>query len=655
MYTGMRAQDLTMVKLNTYRRRDYYMKKLVALLLAGLMLIGVLGVSAEAAEPAVGGEIIYGSSTEISGDWAHGAIWTNNAVDNTIRNLMNDYGTIAFDQGGAMVLNKSVTESVEQVENEDGTKTFTVKIYQDLVFNDGTPINAKHFVASVLLFAHPTLIALGSKSTAADFFVGGDTYKSGETPAFKGVRLIDDYTYALTIVKDYLPYFYDLSYASLSPLSINMWLGDTYDVKDDGEGAYIVGDMAIATLAFRVADVRFRSEGRVTAGPYNLVSYDKGAKQAVLEINPNYKGNFEGQKPHVQKLIIVKTEEATQFDALKTGGINLINGLTGGDDVNAALDMVAEGGFQTVNYERNGYGKLMFQCDFGPTQFKSVRHSIAHLLNRPEFANTFTGGFGALVHGPYGLAMWMYKESEEELNEKLNTYPYSLDDATKLLVEDGWTLDAEGKEWTAGLRYKKVSAEEAGQYEHNVTLADGTVLMPLLIEWASTEANPVSELLATMLAQNPDVATVGMEIRQSIMTFPELLNWMYRDKTVGEQYGVPKFGMYNLATNFTPIYDMSFSWTSDPEKVALGYNSNFLFDEQLDKLSMDMVYGVTSDDVEGYRKLWVDYIDLWNELLPEIPLYSNVYYSIFADKLKGYTESSLWDFESSIVYAWIEE
>ncbi len=441
------------------------MKKLVALLLAGLMLMGVLGVAAEAKEPAIGGEIIYGSSTEISGDWAHGAIWTNNASDDRIRGLMNDYSTISFDQGGAMVLNRSVTESVDQKENEDGTKTFTVKIFKDLVFNDGTPITAKNYVASVLLFAHPTLIALGSKSTAADFFVGGKEFKSGEKESFAGVRLIDDYTYALTIVKDYLPYFYDLSYASLSPLSINMWLGDTYDVKDDGEGAYFVGDMSIATLAFRVADVRFRSEGRVTAGPYNLVNYDKGARQAVLEINPNYKGNFEGQKPHVQKIIFVKTEQATQFDALKTGGINLINGLTGGEDVNAALDLVAEGGFQTVNYERNGYGKLMFQCDFGPTQFKAVRHAIAHLLNRPEFANTFTGGFGALVHGPYGLAMWMYKDSEQELNEKLNTYPYSLDDATKMLVEDGWTLDAEGKEWTSGLRYKKVTAEVLEQFK----------------------------------------------------------------------------------------------------------------------------------------------------------------------------------------------
>ena len=42
-----------------------------------------------------------------------------------IRNLISDYGTVSFDQGGAMVMNASVTESIESVVNEDGTKTFT--------------------------------------------------------------------------------------------------------------------------------------------------------------------------------------------------------------------------------------------------------------------------------------------------------------------------------------------------------------------------------------------------------------------------------------------------------------------------------------------------------------------------------------------------
>lgn len=655
------------------------MRKLLALALASVMMLGVIGGAFAEAAPAEtpvpvlenrteAGQVIYGSSTEISGDWAHGAIWTNNASDNMIRNLINDYGTVSFDQGGAMVMNASVTESIESVVNEDGTKTFTVKIKEGLVFNDGTPITAANYLAALLLFDHPTLQGLGSKSTGYLTYVGGEAFAKGvvaegaaegTAPEFAkeyaGARLLDDYTYSLQVVADKIPYFYDLSYATLTPLSIDMWLGEGYSVKDDGNGAYIDGDMSPEAISAKIETARFLSEGRVTAGPYSLINFDSTAKEAVLEINPNYAGNFEGQKPTIQKIVVLRAVQATQFDALKTGAINLISQLTGGDDVNTALDLEEQGGFATVSFERNGYGKLMFQADFGPTQFLSVRRAVAHLLDRPEFATTFTQGFGALVHGPYGLAMWMYKDSEEELNERLNTYPYSLDVAAETLAADGWTLDAQGNPWVSGVRYKKVTAEEAGQYEHNVTLANGDILMPLIIEWSSSEGNPVSELLVTMLANNPDVATAGMEIRQNIMTFDELLNWMYRDKTQGDQYGVPKYGMYNLASNFTPIYDQSYTWTLDPELIAQGYNSNFLFDEQLDKLSMDMVYGVDASDREGFRKLWADYIVRWNELLPEIPLYSNVYYTVFFDKLQNYEQSPLWGFENAILYATLAE
>ena len=135
------------------------------------------------------------------------------------------------------------------------------------------------------------------------------------------------------------------------------------------------------------------------------------------------------------------------------------------------------------------------------------------------------------------------------------------------------------------------------------------------------------------------------------MTFTELLNYMYRDASQGDKYAVPTYGMYNLATGFTPAYDYAYYWTSDPDLVAQGYNQNYLFNDELDKLSMDMVYGVDSSDTEGYLKLFQDYIILWNELLPEIPLYSNIYVSLFPDWLEGYDQDSFWDFSSAILYA----
>ena len=100
---------------------------------------------------------------------------------------------------------------------------------------------------------------------------------------------------------------------------------------------------------------------------------------------------------------------------------------------------------------------------------------------------------------------------------------------------------------------------------------------------------------------------------------------------------------------------MSYEWTHDPALIEQGYNYIRLFDDELDQLSMDMVYGVESDDYDKYLDLWLKYIVRWNELLPELPLYSNIYITVFNEKLKGYEQAPYWSFEHAILYCWINE
>ena len=109
--------------------------------------------------------------------------------------------------------------------------------------------------------------------------------------------------------------------------------------------------------------------------------------------------------------------------------------------------------------------------------------------------------------------------------------------------------------------------------------------------------------------------------------------------------------MYNLAADFLPTYDQSYYYTSDPDLVALGYNMEYLFDDELDRLSMDMVYGVDPGDTATYLDYWQKFILRWNELLPSIPLYSNVNHTLYADWLEGYEQNSVWDFQQAILYA----
>lgn len=597
-------------------------------------------------------KVIYGSTTEISGDLGN-AWWTNNATDKMIRDLTNDYDTVIFDQFGQMVMNATTAASIDQVHNDDGSITFTVKINEGLTYNNGEPITAADYAAYALVYYAPATKEAGA-TVSADSVVGAKAYQAGETKELAGVRLLDPYTYSISITPDYANYYYALSYASLAPLYLPLYGGEGLTVKDDGNGAYLDGGELTAD---GVNASRYVYEGRVVAGPYMIKSLDTGALTATLEINPNYNGNFEGVKPSIQTIVIVKAEDDTMMDAFKTGEINFLSQLSEGDKINAALDMVDTGDYSYCHYTRNGYGKLMFQCDFGPTQFAAVRQAIAYLLDREEFCTTFTGGYGSVVNGPYSTAQWMYQESEEVFNEKLNNYAYDPAKAVEVLEADGWTLNADGTEYSGtGVRYKEVTAEEAGDFALNVTLDDGRILMPLHIMWASSEGNSVSDLLATMLTNGKQTADAGMVIEQNVMTFSELLNWMYRDTSVGDQYGVRTYGMYNLATGFADVYDYAFNFASDPESeyVKMGYNQNYIFDKELDDDTMDMVYKAAPGDDAAFLDYFQKFIIRFNELAVELPLYCNDYHTFFPSWLKNYNESSLWDFQKAIVYASIE-
>ena len=629
------------------------MKKLLSLLLAVAMLLSVSAAFAESVEK---GTIVYGSTTEIGGDFAPSSWWTNNATDKMIRDLTNDYAVTVTDQGGAYVINPTVCADLSSVVNPDGSKTFTVKINEGLVYNNGEAITAKDFLWPMVFSCSSVATEVGAKLTGYMTYVGGQDFYDGNAEAVSGIRLIDDYTYSITIVPEKIPYFFDMAYVSDMPFSIKYWLGESVELKDDGEGAYIAG-LTKDAVAAQLEYARFNAgEDRVSAGPYNLVAFDKGALQATFVINENYAGNFEGQKPSIEKIVVVRAEDATWADAIKTGAFNFYDTITDGAQVNTALDIIEAGGFDYVEFDRPGYGMLNFQCDFGPTQFEAVRKAVAYLLDRNEFANTFCLGWGGVVNGPYGTGLWQAQEAEEWLELTLNTYSYDPAMANEILTADGWNYNADGSDWTEGnIRHKKVTAVEAGDYAHNVTLEDGTILMPLIIEWSSSENNSVSELLNVMLAQSEATAATGMKINQNVMTFTELLNYYYRDGSQGDKYLVPTYGMFNLATNFTPAYDMSYEWTQDPDMVAQGYNLNRLYNDSLDALTMNMVYGTDSTDPETYMAYWKAYIMLWNDILPQIPLYSNVYITMYPDWLEGYEQNSFWDFNQAILYATVAE
>lgn len=647
------------------------MKKFLALLLAVVMVLTM--VACGEGKKKADGQVVIGTSTEASGDWAYSAFVRNpNATDKAVMTLTDDMTTVDSDQHGDYGINKTVVKSYERIEEENGNVTYKFVINDGLKFNNGEAVTAQNFVAWTMFVTSPAGKEMGVVSATYNMLPGGLAYRNGETNVLSAVRLYDEKTFSITIAKtgedgetSYLPYYYDITYAAMQAVNLTYWFGEGWSVKDDGEGVYFVNadgkEFTAETVGETVEAARFATGNRVTAGPYNLVSFDQSSREIVLEVNENYNGNFEGQKPGIQKLVIVKTSEDTVMDMITTGQIQIYSQIADGSEVNAVMDLIEAGTIDssTSQYDRAGYGYFGFACDFGPTQFTEFRQAIAYLLDRVEFAQTFCKGWGSVVHGPYCTAFTM--TAKTDIEKKINHYDYNPEKAVELLKQAGFVYNADGSDYVDGsgeVRYAKVTEEQAKYYDSfNKVLADGTILMPATVNWASSEGNAVSALLSTMLANSDATKAAGVSIVKTEMTFPSLLSYMYRQETNGAvgDFTVPTYNMFNLATGYNGgVYDESYNWTTDPEYIEQGMNVQHLYDKELDKLSMDMVYGVEPGDEATYLSLWEKYIIRWNELLPMVPLYSNIYVTVYPNTIDNYAEDSFWGFERAILYAnWV--
>lgn len=647
------------------------MKKFLALLLAVVMVLTM--VACGEGKKKADGQVVIGTSTEASGDWAYSAFVRNpNATDKAVMTLTDDMTTVDSDQHGDYGINKTVVKSYERIEEENGNVTYKFVINDGLKFNNGEAVTAQNFVAWTMFVTSPAGKEMGVVSATYNMLPGGLAYRNGETNVLSAVRLYDEKTFSITIAKtgedgetSYLPYYYDITYAAMQAVNLTYWFGEGWSVKDDGEGVYFVNadgkEFTTENVSATIKAARFATGNRVTAGPYNLVSFDQSSREIVLEVNENYNGNFEGQKPGIQKLVIVKTSEDTVMDMITTGQIQIYSQIADGSEVNTVMDLIEAGTIDssTSQYDRAGYGYFGFACDLGPTQFTEFRQAIAYLLDRVEFAQTFCKGWGSVVHGPYCTAFTM--TTKTDIEKKINHYDYNPEKAVELLKQAGFVYNADGSDYVDGsgeVRYAKVTEEQAKYYESfNKVLADGTILMPATVNWASSEGNAISALLSTMLANSDATKAAGVSIVKTEMTFPSLLSYMYRQETNGAvgDFTVPTYNMFNLATGYNGgVYDESYNWTLDPEYIEQGMNIQHLYDKELDKLSMDMVYGVEPGDEATYLSLWEKYIIRWNELLPMVPLYSNIYVTVYPNTIDNYAEDSFWGFERAILYAnWV--
>ena len=564
--------------------------------------------------------------------------WDNLVANANTKDIINGYSTIMYTADDQFIPDPVVVKSLTTTENADGGKTYTIEINSGLVWNDGTAITAKDYMFAALFDCSPQMMELGARRwVGGDVYRGYEAYNSGQTNVFTGFRLLGQYSFSVTIApvdgdgEPTYPFWFEITYAAVGPLPLHI-LAPGCDVIDNGNGIQMSGPFTTDLLRSTVdnGSTGYRYTPYVTCGPYKFVSYDPTAYIITLEVNDKYAGEGpEKTKPLIKNLIFKMTTQATEIDELRAGTVDLLIQLSGATSINAGLDVVDAGRADYITYARNGYGKITFHCDWGPTQFAEVRRAIAFCMNREEFVRQYTGGYGVIVHSRIGNAQWTYRENRSALERNLTVYTVNLQRAREELDAAGFTLTSTGAPYTGtGTRYKRMPDNS---------------LMALRIEWFSPDSNPIGEMLSTFLDDN--WAAVGGEISHDWGDTAAFGNALYGS---GKRYN-----MINGGTGFS-VQDSPWYYYVPDEEMFGYWNGNFIMDDLLNRYTQDMRQ-TTPGDNASFSRSWLNFVTRFNEILPDLPLYSDEYHDFFNPKLKGFSHSALYPWTSAIMSAWVDE
>ena len=193
--------------------------------------------------------IILGSSTELSGQFRVPSFGKSSpgSSDNDIGFLTSGLSTVETTKEGGYTWNDTVVDSHEEKINEDGSLTYTIKVKDDLKFSDGSAVAAKDYIAYTLASLTPVFTEAAARETSGRTIAGWqNAYQKYTGPGseegvkeLSGIRLLDEYTFSVTVTAEYANYFYKIIYGGFDAGYAAMWLGEGVEIKDDGNGCYL--------------------------------------------------------------------------------------------------------------------------------------------------------------------------------------------------------------------------------------------------------------------------------------------------------------------------------------------------------------------------------------------------------------------------------
>ena len=388
-------------------------------------------------------------------------------------------------------------------------------------------------------------------------------------------------------------------------------------------------------------------------------------------------------KPTIEKICFKVADNDTMIQQLADGELHLVNKVTYGPTIREGMqgDAAREAGIQFQNYPRIGLSFLTFTYDWPTVHDKEVRQAIAWCMDRDLLTNEYCGvGFGTRVDGYFGIEQWEYllvtgqltypvnfvdqvvqqadSEDEEDLIKKyknryvktqeeydiavgawealarewdgaLTEYSVDLDKANALLDSAGWTLGKDGGAWQGGpddVRCKKMADGSIVSLDLKMMYPEGNHMAEIMMEAGRDETAVEGKDWSKNFIDN--LARVGIRLELVPEPMEDLLKSYYRqtERTTDMIY---------LATNFHVIVDPSITYSTDNTKNHQIWNNTYSDDEDLYYRAVNM-RKTEPGDIFEYVSKWVSFQERYNEVLPTIPIYSNIYFDFLNQHLQNY-------------------
>jgi ABC-type transport system substrate-binding protein len=614
----------------THRKGALIMKKRLACLLALLLSLPGLPLLAEEYPH---DELVVGSTTALSGNFLS-EMWGNNTSDFDVRMLLHGYNLIEWKDGlGNYGIDETVVSGIVATDDAQGNRTYTLALYDDLFYSDGTPITARDYAFSILFSIAPEVAQIGGQTKQADAIWGIDAYLSGEASALAGVRILSERQLSITVKAAHLPFFYELALLDCVPYPISV-IAPGCEVADEGAGAFIrninnnEGEAPLFTAALLKETILdpetgYLSHPAVVSGPYTLVRFDQTTGTAAFAINKAYKGNSDGEVPLIPRLVYRTVTNDAMMDLLKSGAVDLLNKCVAADALDAGMQLAGDAAFDMASYPRSGFSFISYCCEREAMSSQAVRQAIAHCLNKDALCADYVGRYGERVDGYYGIGQWMVQAVQSM--DSLTIYDPNPAAATSLLEGDGWTLNRAGEPYDPkadAVRCKTI----------------GDALIPLELTLIYPQGNALGEALQAAFVE--PLAQVGIALTVKALPTTELLRIYYDNQN-------RDCDMIYLGSNFSAVFEPSGAFA--PGGIA---NRTAIHDEILYQLAVDM-RKTEPGDRPGYCRKWLAFQARFTQVLPSIPIYSNVYYDFYTAALQNYTISSSSTWSQAIVGAYL--